>query len=107
MIFGGSSSIQQPKRDNGPDDVVAGTAALVVARVVGSVMTVRGIVVFPTHGDAEGLVGVGTRSCGLWPDPPASNALDGTVASLYGTPVVVARPGSVTATLLPNASIMA
>jgi hypothetical protein len=80
---------------------------LVIARVVGSVMTVSGITAFPTHGDADGLSGVGTMICGLWPDPPACNAVDGTVPSLYVTPVVVARPGSVTATLLPNASIMA
>jgi hypothetical protein len=98
---------QQPKRDNGPDDVVSGRVAPFMARVAGSVTTVRGIVGFPTHGDADGLSGAGTMMSGLWPDPPASSAVNGTVASLYAIPVVVASPGIVTATLLPNASIMA
>jgi hypothetical protein len=69
-------------------------------------MTVMGIVVVPTQGDAAGLFGVGMRSCGLWPGAPVSVEVDGVVASMYVDPAVVARPGTVTATLLPNASMM-
>ena len=74
--------------------------------VVGSVITVGPIVVFPTHGDAEGIFGVGTMICGLWPDPPASVAADGIVASLNVGPVIVASPGiGATAVLLKNSEV--
>jgi hypothetical protein len=59
------------------------------------------------YGDAEGLTGVGMMISGLRPAPPASVAVDGIVASLYVDPMVVARPGIDTTTLLPNASMVA
>ena len=74
--------------------------------VVGSVMTVGGIVMFPTQGDAEGTFGVGTMTCGLWPELPASVAPMGIVASLNVDPVIVARPGvGITAVLLKNSAV--
>jgi hypothetical protein len=73
---------------------------------VGSVMTVGAIVVFPTHGDAEGIFGVGTMICGLAPELPASVAAVGIVASLNVGPVIVARPGiGATAVLLKNSEM--
>lgn len=60
----------------------------------------------PTHGDAEGTFGVGTMICGLWPEPPASVAADGIVASLNVGPVIVASPGiGATAVLLKNSEV--
>jgi hypothetical protein len=71
--------------------------------VVGSVMTVGAIVVFPAHGDAEGTAGVGTVISGLSPVTPASVAAVGIVASLYDGAMMVARPGiGATAVLLKN-----
>jgi hypothetical protein len=93
--------IQHPKSDGGAEVVTAPAPLLI--KVAGSVMTVGAIVVFPTHGDSEGTFGVGTTICELRPDPPASVAADGIVASLYDGPVIVVRPGiGLTAVLLKN-----
>ncbi len=74
--------------------------------VVGSVMTVGDIVMFPAQGDAEATFGVGTMICGLWPEPPASVAAEGIVESLNAGPVIVARPGiGATAVLLKNSAM--
>jgi hypothetical protein len=87
---------------------IAAAALLVAARAIGSVITVRGIVVFPTHGDEGGTTSVGMTSSGLVPPTPASIAVAGTVASPYVNAVVVARPGMVaTAPPTPNPSIRA
>jgi hypothetical protein len=99
--------VQQPKAENALDDVVGAAAPMVAARLVGSVITVKGMVVLPTHGDVEAGTGVGTTISGLMPPTPTSIPVAGTVASLYVGAVVVARPGIVTATLAPNASMMA
>jgi hypothetical protein len=80
---------------------------MLVARLVGSVTTVSGIVAFPTHGDAEGVTGVGTTIWGLIPPTSTSSPVAGTVASPYVGAVVMARPGSVTATPVPSASMIA
>jgi hypothetical protein len=103
--------IQQPKGDNALFGIVA-TAVLpgivvAVARAIGSIVIVKGIVVFPTHGDSEGTTGVGTTISGLMPPTPTSNPVVGTVASPYVNAVVVPRPGMFTAILDPNASIVA
>jgi hypothetical protein len=79
----------------------------VIARAVGSVMTVKGTGAFPAHGEAEGTTGVGTTIRGLMPATPVCVAAEGIVASLYVDAVVVPRPGSGTATVVPNASMTA
>jgi hypothetical protein len=61
--------------------VIAAAVLLVSARAIGSVVTVKGSVVFPTHGDAGGTTSVGMASSGLVPPTLASNAVAGTVAS--------------------------
>lgn len=88
-----------------PFDVVVTLVplAIIAARAVGSVVVVV-IVVFPTHGDAEGTIGVGPMICGLRPDPPACVAAEGIVASLNVAPVTVARPGIGATAVLPKAS---
>jgi hypothetical protein len=81
-------------------------AAPLLISVVGSIITAVGIVAFPIHGDAEETVGVGPMICGLSPDPPASVAAVGIVASLNADPVIVARPGiGATAVLLKNSAV--
>jgi hypothetical protein len=79
---------------------------LLLISVVGSVMTVGDIVMFAAQGDAEGTFGVGTMICGLWPEPLASVAAVGIVASLNVGPVIVASPGiGTTAVLLKNSAM--
>jgi hypothetical protein len=100
----GKIGVQHPKSDGGLDASVM--LVLLLISVVGSVVTVGGIVVFPAQGDAEGTFGVGTMICGLWPEPPASVAAEGIVASLNVDSVIEARPGiGVTAVLLKNSEI--
>jgi len=72
------ASIQQPEGDDSPDDTA--TAAPLAINAVGSVVTVNGMLELVAHG--EGMAGVGTMICGLWPDPPASVAVGGIVASM-------------------------
>ena len=94
-----------PLGDVKPDGIATAEPAAISA--VGSVITVNGKVAVPTHGDAEGTTGVGTRICGLWPSPPASVAVGGIVESVYVGSAMVERPGIVTTTLLPKSSMMA